>query len=85
MTVAALPDDPTDAPPKPKKRRVVLVPIGGTSALMTTLEFAAEIRLSDRFVRQACAAGTIKSITLGRSRRIPRAELARVLAEGIHG
>ena len=73
-----------DAPPLPKaKRRVVLVPVGGSAALMTTLEFAAEVRASDRFIRAACATGAIKSITLGRSRRIPRTELARVLAEGI--
>lgn len=64
---------------------LVEAPIGARELprLLTVPEVAAELRVSERHARALVARGAIASITVGRSRRVRRDELERVLREGV--
>jgi excisionase family DNA binding protein len=50
--------------------------------LLTARELAEELRVSERHARALIARGAVKSILIGRCRRIRRDELERVMREG---
>lgn len=45
-------------------------------------EFARQLGLSRAMIYKLLAAGSVRSVTIGRSRRIPASEVERVLNEG---
>lgn len=51
--------------------------------LVTVNHFADASSLSRRLVQKYVAAGTIKSVKIGRARRIPASELDRIVREGV--
>lgn len=55
----------------------------GSPRLLTLPEVARELRVSTRHVAALVARGAIGSIRIGRCRRVPRAELERVIATGL--
>jgi excisionase family DNA binding protein len=57
--------------------------IGAARPLLTVDDVASELRVSPRHVAALVARGAIASIRIGRCRRIARAELERVLREGV--
>lgn len=53
--------------------------LSGYPMVLTTQEVAEILRVSDDAIRDRCLNGSIKHITLGNRRRIPRSEVARLL------
>lgn len=50
--------------------------------VLTIQEVAAILRVSDEAIRQRCVKGSIRFVTLGSRRRIPRSEVLRLLTTG---
>jgi excisionase family DNA binding protein len=51
--------------------------------LLSTIQAAERLTVSDRLVRGLIARGLIRSIQIGRCRRIPVAEIERIEREGV--
>ncbi len=58
---------------------------GQRPVLLTLRETAAELRLSERSIANLIADGRLPSIKIGRSRRIRRVDLDRLIADGAEG